>query len=300
MEKTDTNKISKVYFIDKVNKDRLVELYNAVGRKLQGKIAVKLHTGEHDRLYNLQPDFIKPLVDYLKGTIVECNTAYEGRRDTTEEHWKVIQSHGYPTVAKCDIMDEFGQIELPVPNGKQIKKNFVGKNLANYDSILVFSHFKGHIMGGFGGEMKNTSIGIASRYGKEYIHGAGVPEHKWVCAQDKFLESMADAVKSVMEYKKDKMVFINVMKDMSIDCDCDSFPHTPEFDDIGMLASLDPVALDQACVDKVYQDPNVKGTRTFRQRMEDMHAIHILETGVELGIGTRKYELIDLSKKTVI
>ena len=155
-------------------------------------------------------------------------------------------------------------------------------------------------MGGFGGAMKNTSIGIASRYGKEYIHGAGVPEHKWVCDQDKFLESMADAVKSVMEYKKDKMVFINVMKDMSIDCDCDSFPHTPEFDDIGMLASLDPVALDQACVDKVYQDPNVKGTRTLRQRMEDMHAIHILETGVELGIGTRKYELIDLSKKTVI
>lgn len=234
MEKVDTNKISKVYFINEVNEKRLVELYNVVGRKLIGKVAVKLHIGEHDRLYNLQPWFIKPLVEYLKGTIVECNTAYEGRRDTTEEHWKVIQAHGYPEVAKCD---------------------------------------------------------------KEYIHGAGVPEHKWVCDQDKFLESMADAVKSVMEYKKDKMVFINVMKDMSIDCDCYSFPHAPEFDDIGMLASLYPVALDQACVDKVYQDPNVKGTRTLRQRMENMHAIHILETGVELGIGTRKYELIDLSEK---
>ena len=293
MEKVDSS-ISKVYFVPLVDSAKLVDLYKAVGLSLPGKVAVKIHSGEHDREFNLQPDFIKPLLDYVKGTIVECNTAYPGRRDTSEKHWKLLQEHKYPTVAKCDILDEFGQMELPVPNGKQIKKNYVGKNLANYDSILMLSHFKGHGMGGFGGTMKNTSIGLGSSYGKKYIHGAGIPEHMATCEQDKFLEAMADAVKSVVEYRKNKIMFINVMKDMSIDCDCHYFPATPEFANIGMLASIDPVALDQACVDLVYSCEDVKGTRTLRQRMEDLHAIHILETGVELGIGTRKYELIKL------
>ena len=235
MEKL-SSPISKVYFIPDVNKDKVVDLYKAVGVNLPGKVAVKLHTGEHDRLYNLQPEFIKPLVDYLKGTIVECNTAYSGRRDTSDKHWKLIQEHGYTSIAKCDILDEFGQIELPVPNGLQIKKNYVGKGIENYDSILMFTHFKGHGMGGFGGAMKNTSIGLGSSYGKRYIHGAGIPEHMHSCEQDKFLEAMADEVKSVVEYKKNKMVFINVMKDMSISCDCAPFPPAPEFDDIGMFA----------------------------------------------------------------
>ena len=219
----------------------------------------------------------------------------QGKRKESKDHWELIKRHGFPDVGKFDLMDEEGEIELPVPTGKQIKTNFVGKNLANYDGIIVLSHFKGHMMGGFGGAMKNTSIGIASGHGKLYIHGAGDQKVGFECEQDKFLEAMADAVKSVMDYKKDKIVFINVMKDMSIDCDCDSNPHPPELKDIGMLASLDPVALDQACVDLIYKS-NDKGKASLIKRMEEKHAIHILETGEELGIGSRKYDLIELDE----
>ena len=289
----DTSSKSKVYFTSKITKENLIKLYDILGRKLPGKVAVKVHSGEHDKGYIIQPEFMKLLVDHVKGTIVECNAAYPGQRDTSEKHWKVIEKHGLNKVAKVDIMDEDGELEIPVPDGLQIKKNFVGKNLANYDSILVLSHFKGHQMGGFGGAMKNTSIGIASAHGKKYIHGAGDLNHVWDCEQDKFLEAMADAVKSVMDYRKDKMVFINVMKDMSIDCDCNDNPKAPELSDIGMLSSLDPVALDQACVDLVYKSPD-KGKASLIKRMEDLHAIHILESGEKLKIGTRNYELINL------
>lgn len=289
-----SNKVSKVYFTPNITPENLIKLYDAMGRQLPGRVAVKVTSSEHDKGYNIQPQFMKPLVDYVKGTIVECNTAYEGRRNTTEAHWKLMKEHGFTSIAKVDIMDEYGDLELPVPDGLKIKRNYVGKNLANYDSILVLSHYKGHGMAGMGGALKNTSIGIGSSYGKKYIHGVGVPEHMWNSKQDDFLESMADAVKAVMDFRKDKMVFINVMKDMSVDCDCDSNPTEPTMEDMGMLSSLDPVALDQACVDKIYNYPDKEKTKTLRARMEKLNAIHILEAGEQLGIGSRKYELITI------
>lgn len=287
-----TSNTSKVYFTPNITKENLVEIYKKLGRELQGKVAVKIHSGEHDKGYIIQPEFMKPLVDYVKGTIVECNTAYDGRRNTSEAHWKLIKDHGFTDIANVDLLDENGEIELPIPNGLKIKKNFVGKNLEKYDSILMLSHFKGHQMGGFGGALKNTSIGLGSSHGKAYIHGAGIVENIWTCKQEDFLESMADAVKSIMDYRKDKIVFINVMKDMSIDCDCNNKPTPPAFGDIGILASLDPVALDQACVDKIYSYPEKEKTESFRKRMEEKKAIHILEAAETLGIGSRKYELI--------
>ena len=282
-----------VYFTPDITSDNLVRIYKTLGKDLKGNVAVKLHSGEPGGHNFLQPDFIKDLVTYLNGTIVECNTAYEGRRNTTEEHKKAIAEHGFDKIAKVDIMDSEGQMELPVPEGKQIKVNYVGSHLKNYDSMLVLSHFKGHQMGGFGGALKNMSIGIASSYGKAYIHGAGKPEDLWTCEQDKFLESMADADKSVMDYMKDNITFINVMSRMSIDCDCNNNPAEPEIADIGILASDDPVALDQACVDLVYnsKDP---GKASLIERMESRHGIHTVEAAADLGVGVRKYKLIDI------
>ncbi len=282
-----------VYFTPDITSDNLVRIYKTLGKDLKGNVAVKVHSGEPGGHNFLQPDFMKDLVHYVNGTIVECNTAYEGRRNTTEEHKKAIAEHGFDKIAKVDIMDEEGQMELPVPNGKQIKVNYVGSHLKNYNSMLVLSHFKGHQMGGFGGALKNMSIGIASSYGKAYIHGAGIPENIWTCEQDKFLESMADADKSVMDYMKGNITFINVMSRMSIDCDCNNNPAEPEIADIGILASDDPVALDQACVDLVYssKDP---GKVSLIKRMEEMHGIHTVEAAADLGVGVRKYKLIDI------
>lgn len=282
-----------VYFTPEIKSEKLVEIYKTLGKNLSGNVAVKLHSGEPGGHNFLQPDFVKPVVDYLNATIVECNTAYEGRRNTTEKHKKAISEHGFDKIAKVDIMDEEGQMELPVENGKQIKVNYVGSHLKNYDSMLVLSHFKGHQMGGFGGALKNMSIGIASSYGKAYIHGAGNPDKIWTCEQDKFLEAMADADKSVMDYMKGNITFINVMSRMSIDCDCNSHPAEPEIADIGILGSDDPVALDQACVDLIYQSKD-EGKASLIKRMEEKHGIHTVEAAADLGVGTRKYKLIEL------
>ena len=283
-----------VYYTSDITPEALVEIYKTLGKKLSGKVAVKVHSGEPGGHNFLQPEFMKPLIDYLNGTIVECNTAYAGRRDTTEEHKQVIKEHGFDKIAKVDIMDEDGEMELPVKNGKQIKVNYVGSHLKNYDSMLVLSHFKGHQMGGFGGALKNMSIGIASSHGKAYIHGAGEPDKIWTCEQDKFLEAMADADKSVMDYMKGNITFINVMSKMSVDCDCNNNPTPPEMADIGILASDDPVALDQACVDLVYNSDDA-GKASLIQRIESRHGIHTVEAASELGVGVRKYKLIPVN-----
>ena len=282
-----------VYFTPDITSDNLVEMYKTIGKKLTGKTAVKLHSGEPGGHNFLQPEFVEPIVKHLKGTIVECNTAYEGKRDTTEEHKQTIKEHGFDKIAKVDIMDEDGEMELPVPDGKQIKVNYVGSHLKNYDSMLMLSHFKGHQMGGFGGALKNMSIGVASSHGKAYIHGAGKPDEMWTCEQDKFLEAMADADKSVMDYMKGNITFINVMTRMSIDCDCNNNPAKPEIADIGILGSDDPVAIDQACVDLVYQS-NDAGKKSLIERIEAKHGIHTVEAAADLGIGVRKYKLITI------
>ncbi len=284
---------AKVYFTKEITPQAVVRLYEALGLKLPGKVAVKLHSGEVGNQNFLRPDFMKPVIDAVKGTIVECNTAYEGKRNTTEEHEKTMKLHGWTEIAPVDIMDSTGDLELPVEGGKRIQKNYVGANLKNYDSMLVLSHFKGHPMGGFGGALKNISIGIASAFGKAYIHGAGDPKKLWTADHDAFLESMADASKSIVEYFKGKIAFVNVMKNMSVDCDCCAVAEDPAIADIGILSSLDPVALDQACLDLVYacDDP---GKPHLLERIESRNGVHTVEAAEELGIGTRKYDLIEL------
>ena len=283
-----------VYYTPDITPQALLNIYTTLGKNLSGKVAVKVHSGEPGGHNFLQPEFIKPLVNSLNGTIVECNTAYAGRRDTTQEHKQVLKEHGFDKIAATDIMDEEGEMELPVANGKQIKVNYVGSHLKNYDSMLVLSHFKGHQMGGFGGALKNMSIGIASSHGKAYIHGAGEPEKIWTCEQNKFLEAMADADKSVMDYMKGNITFINVMSKMSIDCDCNNNPTPPEIADIGILASDDPVALDQACVDLVYNSPDPNKASLIK-RIESKNGIHTVEAAAELGVGVRKYKLININ-----
>lgn len=286
MEKT------KVYFTEEITQESLQKIYHALGVKLKGRVAVKISTGEPGGHNYLKPELIKGLVDELKGTIVECNTAYEGRRNTTEEHWKAIREHGFLDIAPCDIMDEDGEISISVTNGKHLTENFVGAHLANYDSMLVLSHFKGHLMGGFGGALKNMSIGIASSHGKAHIHGVGVPENLWTADHDSFLECMADADKAVMEYMgRENIVYINVANRLSVDCDCDSNPHEPEMADIGIFASLDPVAVDQASVDAVYNSPD-EGRAALIERMESRNGIHTVETAAEHGLGSRDYEIV--------
>ncbi len=287
------DKLPEVLFARKISPEELVRIYKLAGFKLGGKVAVKLHSGEPGGHNFLQAEFVKPIVDLLKGTVVECNTAYEGRRSKTEDHMQVLREHGFAAIAPVDIMDAEGELALDIKDGRQIKKNYVGKNLSRYDSILILSHFKGHIMGGFGGALKNMSIGIASAHGKAHIHGAGDLKKIWSCEQDKFLEAMADADKSIVEFFGKQIAYINVMVNLSIDCDCDSNPHPPEMADIGILASSDPVALDQACVDLIYASPD-KGKASLIKRMEDRHAVHILEAAESLGIGSRKYELKEI------
>lgn len=284
---------SKVYFTKEITPEAVVKMYRALDAGLSGKVAVKLHSGEVGNQNFLRPAFLKPVVDAVGGTIVECNTAYEGKRNTSAAHWETMKLHGWTDIADVDIMDENGEMELTVPGGKRIKSNYVGKNLANYDSMLVLSHFKGHPMGGFGGALKNISIGIASSHGKAYIHGAGNPDEIWTADHDSFLESMADAAMSVVDFFKGKTAFINIMCNMSVDCDCCAVAEDPAMADIGILASLDPVALDQACVDLVYasDDP---GKAHLIERMESRNGIHTVEAAAGLGFGSREYEMVSL------
>jgi hypothetical protein len=284
---------AKVYFHPEIDSQGVIALYDAVCLSLPGKVAVKVHSGEVGNQNFIRPDFWQPMIERVKGTIVECNTAYGGKRDTTEDHMETMKLHGWTEVAPVDIMDSEGELELPVEGGKRIQVNYVGSHLKNYDSMLVLSHFKGHPMGGFGGALKNISIGIASSHGKAYIHGAGVPEEIWTADHDSFLESMADAAKSVVTFFGGKMVFINVMRNMSVDCDCCAVAEDPKIGDIGMLASLDPIALDQACLDLVYasDDP---GKGDLIERIESRNGIHTVEAAAELGFGSRAYELVRL------
>ena len=284
---------SKVYFISDITPEGVIKIYNALGIKLPGKVAVKLHSGEVGNQNFIKPEFWKPIIDKVNGTIVECNTAYEGKRNTTKAHWETMKLHGWTDIAKVDIMDEEGEMELTIENGKRIKKNYVGSNLKNYDSMLVLSHFKGHPMGGFGGALKNISIGIASSHGKAYIHGVGKVDEFWTSDHDSFLESMADAAQSIVKYFKGNMAFVNVMCNMSVDCDCCAVAQDPKMSDIGILASLDPIALDQACVDLVYQS-NDAGKSHLIERMESRNGIHTFEAAADLGFGSREYEIIKL------
>lgn len=285
---------AKVYFTEEITPQSLQRIYHALGTELKGRVAVKISTGEPGGHNFLQPSLIKDLVQELDGTIVECNTAYEGRRNTSEEHWKAIKEHGFPEIAPCDIMDEFGEFSIPVTNGTHLTENFVGEHLKNYDSMLILSHFKGHLMGGFGGALKNMSIGIASSHGKAVIHGAGEAEKIWTADHDSFLESMADADKSIVEYMgKENLVYINIANNLSIDCDCDSNPHDPEMADIGIFASLDPVAIDQACYDAVVNSKD-SGKVSLIERMDSRNAIHTVETAAMHGIGVREYEIVNI------
>lgn len=284
---------AKVYFTKEITPEAVVKMYKALGIELSGKVAVKLHSGEIGNQNFIRPDFLAPVIEAVNGTIVECNTAYEGKRNTSKAHWETMKLHGWTDIADVDIMDDRGEIELPVPNGARIKVNYVGKNLADYDSMLVLSHFKGHPMGGFGGALKNISIGIASSHGKAYIHGAGNPDEMWTADHDAFLESMADAALSVIEFFNGKMAFINIMKNMSVDCDCCAVAEDPKMADIGILSSLDPVALDQACVDLVYSSDD-SGRKHLIERMESRNGIHTVEAAARLGFGSREYEMISL------
>lgn len=285
---------SKVYFTAEITPESLKRIYHAMGVRLKGKVAVKISTGEPGGHNFLQPMLIKDLVQELNGTIVECNTAYQGRRYTTKEHWEAIKEHGFPEIAPCDIMDAEGEMSIPIVGGRHLTENFVGEHLKNYQSMLMLSHFKGHAMGGFGGALKNMSIGIASSHGKAHIHGVGVPENLWTADHDSFLECMAEADKAVMDYMgRENIVYINVANRLSVDCDCDSHPEEPKMKDIGIFASSDPVALDQACVDAVYNSPD-PGKAALIERMESRHGIHTVEQAVALGLGSREYEIVNI------
>ncbi len=294
---------SKVYFTREITPESLVRIYKALGVELKGKVGVKISSGEPGGNNYQHPELIGELVNLLHGTIVECCTAYGGRRTEPGEHWKAIAEHGFTAAFPCDIMDEFGEMELPVDGGYHLKSDRVGAALANYDSVIVLSHFKGHAMAGMGGALKNISIGIASPRGKTRIHTAGLmemPEELFgkppekMPEQDPFLESMADAGKAVITYKgAGNMLYINVANRLSVDCDCDSHPAAPEMADLGIFASADPVAVDQACYDAVVNaaDP---GKAALIERMNSRHAIHVVEAAAELGFGSREYELISI------
>ena len=278
MEKT------KVYFTKKITPETMIKMYETLGIELPGKVAVKVHSGEVGNQNFIKPNFMEPIIKYVNGTIVECNTAYEGKRNTTKEHWETMKLHGWCDIAAVDIMDEEGEMELPVKNGYHLK---------NYDSMLVLSHFKGHPMGGFGGALKNISIGIASSHGKAHIHGAGIPEEIWTADHDSFLESMADAAQTIVDYYQENIAFINVMCNMSVDCDCCAVAEDPAIADIGILCSTDPVALDQACLDLVYAS-NDPGKSHLLERIESRNGVHIVEAAAALKIGSREYELINI------
>ena len=285
---------SRVYFSREISSEKVLELYKLLGKNLEGNVAVKVHSGEKGNQNFLKPDFWKPVTDYVNGTVVECNTAYNGQRNTTEKHLKLFEDHGWTEHFKVDLLDAEGpDLVLEIPDGKKIKKNFVGKNIKNYDSMLVLSHFKGHPMGGYGGAIKQLSIGIASSYGKGYIHGVGNPDDFWNSDHDSFLESMADAAKSVVEFFGGNIVYINVMKNMSVDCDCCAVAEDPCIADIGILVSDDPVAIDKACLDLVYKSDD-PGKAHLIKRIESRNGAHTIDAAYDLGIGSKEYELITL------
>lgn len=287
---------AKVYFTKEISEESLVKIYEAVGKKLPGKVAVKVHSGEEGNQNYLHPEFMKKIIEHVNGTVVECNTAYEGARNTTEKHKKLMEDHGWSKYYNVDIMDAEEDKELEIPNGKRLKVNYVGKNIENYDSMLVLSHFKGHPMGGYGGALKQLSIGVASGRGKSYIHCVGKFgsfDDMFKVDQKEFLESMADAAESVVDYFKGNIVYINVMCNMSVDCDCCSVAEDPCMKDIGVLASLDPIAIDQACIDLV-EKSNDPGKEHFMERVNSRNGIHTIEAASDLGFGTREYELIEL------
>ena len=286
----------KVYFTRDLSPAGAIRAFDMLGIKLEGNVAVKLHSGEPGNQNFLRPAFMKDIVEHVNGTIVECNTAYDGGRNTTEAHKKTMLLHGWTEIADVDIMDAEGEMELPVHGGKHLDVNFVGKNLADYDSMLVLSHFKGHPMGGYGGALKNISIGIASSYGKAYIHGVKDVNAIWTADHDSFLECMADAAKSVVEYMHGKMAYVNIMCNMSVDCDCCAVAADPKIKDIGILSSLDPVALDQACLDLVYAS-NDEGKADLIERIESRHGVHTIEAAAEIGVGSREYEFVDMDVK---
>lgn len=283
---------SKVYFTKDISDDSLLDIYKKMGKTLNGKVAIKVHSGEKGNQNFLKPLFYKKIIDYVNGNVVECNTAYEGMRNTTDKHLKLLEEHEWIKYYNVDLLDREGELELPVKNGTHLKSNFIGKNLENYDSILVLSHFKGHPMGGFGGAIKNISIGLASSYGKANIHGAGITKDIWTADHDSFLESMAEAAKTIVDYKKN-IVYINIMVNMSVDCDCCAKAENPCMKNIGILSSTDPVALDQACVDLVYNSSD-PGKKYLIERMESRNAIHTLEMAEKLKVGSRNYELIEI------
>ncbi len=285
---------SKVYFTTNLTGEAVVKLYKALSKSLDGNVAIKLHSGEPGNQNFIQADFWKPIIDMVGGTVVECNTAYDGERNTTEKHLETFKKHGWADNFKVDLLDAEGpDMKLEIPDGRVIKENYVGKNLANYDSMLVLSHFKGHPMGGYGGALKQLSIGVASSFGKAYIHGAGEPEKIWTADHDLFLQSMADAAKSVIDYFGGKIIYVNVMKNLSVDCDCCAVAEDPCMHDIGILVSDDPVAIDQACIDLVYNSTD-KGRDHFIKRVESRNGLLTISAAESLGCGTRKYQLINL------
>lgn len=290
---------SKVFFTKNISSEGLVKIYNKLNTELKGKVAVKISTGEPGGHNFLDFNLIKDLVHKLDGTIVECCTAYKGKRYEPREHWETMKLHGFMDIAPCDVLDEEGELKLPVNGGKHLKYNIVGKNIEKYNSILMLSHFKGHQMAGMGGALKNMSIGLASRNGKAWIHSYGntsSPDKMWnyFDNQNAFLESMAEACESVISYvKPENIVYINVANNLSIDCDCNSHPSEPKMKDIGIYASLDPVALDQACYDAIINSSD-EGKDTFVARMKERNAIHLLEEAARLNLGFRDYEIIDI------
>lgn len=285
---------SKVLFTRTISPEMVLTMYEKLGKELTGHIAIKLHSGEEGNQNFLKPEFWALIIRHLDGTVVECNTAYEGSRNTTEKHLKTIEKHGWSRYFDVDLLDAEGpDLVLSIPGGKVIQKNYVGKDIAYYNGMLVLSHFKGHPMGGYGGALKQLSIGCASSYGKAYIHGAGVPEDMWTANHDLFLESMADAASSVHDYFKDNIVYINVMKNMSVDCDCCAVAEDPCMKDIGILISTDPIAIDQACLDLVYASTD-PGKEHLIERIESRNGVHTIEAAEALGYGSRDYELIEI------
>lgn len=290
---------AKVYFTRNITPENVVRMFGLLGKELPGKVAVKVHSGEKGNQNFLRPEFMKPMIDAVKGTVVECNTAYDGARNTTEKHHKLMEYHGWSHYFDVDILDAEGpDAELPIPNGKQIKKNYVGKDIMKYDSMLVLSHFKGHPMGGYGGALKQLSIGCSSSAGKTYIHTAGVTDDQYqlwdhVAPQDAFLEAMADAASSVVKHFNGNMAFVNIMCNMSVDCDCCAIAEDPCMKDIGILASLDPIALDQACIDLI-QNSDDPGRDHMLERINTRHGTHTIDAAAELGFGTKEYELVNV------
>jgi len=290
---------AKVFFIKEITPTNVVEIYKKVNKELSGNVAVKVHSGEAGNQNYLHPEFMKEIIEYVNGTVVECNTAYEGERNTTEKHKKLMENHKWSKYFNVDILDAEEELEIDIPNGKVINKNYLGKNIENYDSMLVISHFKGHPMGGYGGALKQLSIGCASSAGKAWIHSAGVTKdikEVWnkLPEQDKFLEAMADSASSVVDYFKGNVVYINIMCNMSVDCDCCANAEEPCMKDIGILASLDPIAIDQACIDLVKKS-NDEGKEHLLERINSRHGTHTIDASADLNFGTKEYELIEIN-----